>query len=308
MGVPQGSILAPLLFIIFINDMASDIKGAKIVYADDTNIFLTGNSLCEVTDTASATAHLFHEWCINNGLLLNISKTQFMSFLPKNVCNNFSSLVRINHKSIEQVNNTKFLGMFIDEKMTWEKQINELTSQLSSACFVLRQLKNTVSLHILKMAYFGLVQSKLQYGLMFWGNSSYMQKAFVSQKRIIRCISGIRWRDSCRREFKRLRILTLPCLYILQVTLNIYKYRNEQQCNNAIHNHSTRNADSIHQPFSRLVVGQNSHNYQGIKFYNKLKTVLDVSGKVQSFTSFKNVLTNYLTEQAFYSVDEFLMQ
>ncbi|KAJ8963510.1 hypothetical protein NQ317_010575, partial [Molorchus minor] len=88
----------------------------------------------------------------------------------------------INQRSIEQATSTKFLGVGIDQKMTWEYHITQVASKLSTACFFLRQ-QDTVSLDILKLAYFGLVQSTLNYGLMFWGNSSHMHKAFIIQKK-----------------------------------------------------------------------------------------------------------------------------
>lgn len=225
-----------------------------------------------------------------------------MSFLPKNTCQNSNLLVKLNKKSIAQVNSIKFLGVTFDHKMTWEEHIDNVSTKLSSACFVIRQLRNTVTLDVLKLAYFGLVQSVLSYGIMYWGNSAHVDKAFIMQKRILRCMMGVHPHTSCRELFINLSILTLPSLYIYSLVLHVKK-QNSVIRNTSVHTHNTRNKNHVHQPFSRLTVGQNSHDYQGVICFNRF---IDLSGDVDNFNTFKNNLYAFLTKKAFYSVSEYL--
>lgn len=278
-------------------------QSKTIIYADDTNILIAENHLSNAILKSNIAANEFYEWCMNNGLLVNTSKTFFMTFLSKNVRPNSSPLIKLNKKSIEQTKFIKFLGVTVDQKMTWEKPIEDLSSKLSSICFIIRQLRHTVSFDILRIAYFGLVQSKISYGLMFWGNATHINKIFIHQKKIIRCMTRNHPLTPCKQIFIDLGILTVPCLYIYLITLNIKKNEHILLKNNSLHNYDTRNSDNIHQPFSRLSVGQNSHMYQGIICFNKFKNLF---GHFISFNCFRNALHKYLISNAFYSVDDYL--
>lgn len=108
----------------------------------------------------------------------------------------------------------EFLGIYIDNILNWKTHIRELTSILSPLTYLLRRLTLISPSSVVKSAYYGLFQSRISYGLMFWGNSTNVEQVFKMQKRAIRIISGRKALDSCRPLFKELNILPLPGLYI----------------------------------------------------------------------------------------------
>lgn len=190
--------------------------------------------------------------------------------------------------------------------MTWRHHIENVVEKLSTACFVMRQIRDTVSAEVLRCAYFGLVQSILSYGLIFWGNSAHIDKVFVMQKKIIRCMMRVHPQTHCKPLFINLSIMTVPSLFIFNLALNIKKQNNQFQRNNNIHNYHTRTSNQLHLPFSRLSVSQNSPIYLGISCYNKFIEILSIDEMASTFTQFKNKLYKYLVSKAFYSVEEFL--
>jgi hypothetical protein len=97
----------------------------------------------------------------------------------------------------------KFLGLNIDEMVSWKNHINYLVTQLSSACFIMRAFKPIMSPGSLRMISFAYIHSVLTYGIIFWGNSSYTIKVFKIQKKVIRIIMGLKKYDSCRNSLKK---------------------------------------------------------------------------------------------------------
>ena len=160
-----------------------------------------------------------------------------------------------------------------------------------------------VSLPVLKLAYYELVQSVLSYGLIFWGRSAHFHKVFIMQKKIIRCMIGAHPRTSCRQIFINLSLLTLPSLYIYLVILTINIKESSFVKINNVHKHDKRNNGNLYQPYSRLGISQNSHIYQGIICLNRF---LSLCSDMENFNNFKQKLYEYLVSKAFYSINEFL--
>ena len=125
-GVPQGSILGPALFILYINDISMLMK--SIVFADDTNLFYSGDNLSQVCETVSTELGKLHSWFQVNKLSLNIAKTTFMIFGNKQCEDNH--VVSINGMNIKRVYVTKFLGVHIDSRLNWCEHINHIKSKI----------------------------------------------------------------------------------------------------------------------------------------------------------------------------------
>lgn len=308
-GTPQGSCLSPTLFNIFINDLPDSVNDQNrlatlILYADDTNILISGESRVDVAETAQSSINAICSWCNNNGITLNPSKSVILEFCTKNKSIHSSMLLKADKKSIENVSHTKFLGVFLDQKLTWNRHIDYITAKLSSNCYLIRNMKNTVSVDVLKLLYFGLFQSILSYGLIYWGLAYKAFQAFLIQKKALRAMEGVSARTSCRPIFKKLGIMTLPSLYIYSVILFIVKQNKTGKREN-VHDHFTRSNNELIQSFSRLATCQTSPNYMGVKCYNKLLKIDKCFQTYSSISCFKSKLKMFMVDKCYYSMDEF---
>src|SRR5215475_9356191 len=186
-GVPQGSVLGPLLFLIYINDLPITIsKIAKsIIFADDTSIIITNDNKVDFRNTLHLTMIEISSSFWSNLLTLNYDKTHFLQFLTKKQ-NEMQQQVVISNSIIANINSTKFLGLIIDSTLSWKDHVTELTPKLNKACYVFRTLTFLRSPEVLKMVYFSCFHSIMSYGIIFWGNSHHSINIFKIQKRILR--------------------------------------------------------------------------------------------------------------------------
>ena len=115
------------------------------------------------------------------------------------------------------INSTKFLGLIIDNTLSWKDHIAALTSKLNKACYAIRVKKPFMSVDVVRMIRFFNVHSVMSHGTIFWGNSRHSNSIFKIEKRIIRIITNTSSHDSCHQLFKQLQILSLPSQYIFSL-------------------------------------------------------------------------------------------
>jgi hypothetical protein len=166
----------------------------------------------------------------------------------------------------------KFLGLNIDNGLSWKNHINYLVTKLSSSCFIMRTIKSMMSLRSLRMIYTAYIHSVMTYGIILWGKSSYTIKIFRIQKKIIRIMLGLKKRDSCRDWFKEMKILPLCSQYIYSLMLYIILVNNIHLFvrNAEVHNINTRQNVNLFPPSTSFTKVQNGAYYSGIKIYNHL--------------------------------------
>ena len=251
-GVPQGSILGPLLFLVYINDLAHIIRrhANPILFADDTSVIITSTGKLEFKRVLSCVLGDIIVWCKKNYLTLNLNKTQFIQFYT-NHHKNLAIRVEI-ADTVIPTNNVKFLGLILENGLSWKAYNSELTIKLNKACYDIRAVKSLLSIKVITAIYFAYFHSVLSYGLVFWGNSPIAKKIFKLQKRVIHIIANKSQLDSRRYLFKYLNILTLPSQYIFSVMGFVLENRHLFVLNSDIHDRDTRNGPYLHIFFTHL--------------------------------------------------------
>lgn len=204
---------------------------------------------------------------------------------------------------LNSVTSTRFLGLEIDSALTWRQHVHSLLPKLSKAFYALLTLSQSVKRKILRQVYFAYFHSLISYGLIFWGNSCEASRVFLAQKRAIRLLAGTCMREPCKPHFQRLGILPLPSLFIFQCFIFFKSNPNRFFSKNHLHDHFTRNSSMIQYPIHRTSFFEATPSYICSKIYNKFPTALR---NEQSLNKSKKLAFQFLSENCFYSVEEFL--
>lgn len=304
LGVPQGSVLGPLLFILYVNDIFKAIPQhiSCTMYADDFSLILSHKCQNSLTDICNNLLNDVYKWFCTNSLHLNPSKTLFMHFHNSQKKLEDMNLY-LNGNSLPNSKSVTFLGLIIDENLNFKNHCKSIISKLHSIVYIFRNLKNVLNQIQLLSLYYAHVESRMRYGIGFWGWSTLAPNVFQAQKRIVRCMARLHPTQSCKEYFKSFNIMTMPSLFIYELCMYTFHKRDEFTLNMSLHDFNTRHCNDFHVPFRRLKTGCKSPNVLGPKLFNNLPVVIR---NAKNVSVFKRNLKEFLIEKCFYSVDDYL--
>ena len=298
-GVPQGSALGPLLFLLYVNDIANIFENTKsILFADDATLYTTGENLRDLIYTANTDLHTFHTWCVSNRLTVNFNKTFYMLFTNKPYT--FIPPLFIGNNTIKQTNQHTLLGVTFDDKLTFKQHISNLILKLSRIVSLLYQVREVMPIYVLKTLYNAHILPHLYYCTSVWCSTypTHLLPLFRLQKKVIRIITNSDFFEHTQHLFKETNILKLFDINKVQTATQMFKVLKNQSdptFTELQHNYPTRTRDLLRISQHSLTIFQHSFSFMGPKIWNSIPIEIKNKPNPKLFSKHykKYLLTQY---------------
>ena len=305
-GVPQGSTLGPLLFILYINDLPEHTNFNVRMFADDTVLFIKSKKLHELESIVTSELHKISEWTKFNRLSLNLNKTTYMIiYNSKNKNKEKCFKIRLCENDIKQSQKIKYLGLNLQSNLKSNDHLNYVYKKVSQAAGIISKIRHYVNKKTLLMMYYYFLYRHLQYGILTWANTnkSVIKPLKTLQNHILRLMSYKKLKDkiNLNKLYLFFDILKLEDIFVLEMAKFMYQYHNNTlpelfqnyfKRSSECHKYSTRSATNqkLFVPRVNTTHGQLSCLYTGVKIWNNLH--LEIWSL--SYVSFKKELRKML--------------
>ena len=303
-GVPQGSILGPLLFIIYINDICNTSQLLKFVmFADDTNVFVSHKSIKHIEKILNSELQNLVTWFKANKVSLNIEKTNFILFQRKAEMFPTKNIdLYMDNFKINQIQYAKFLGVTVDSKLTWKNHIAEIESKISKNIGVISRASKFLKTKELQTLYCSLILPYLYCGVVLWGNNyqSNLNRIIKLQKRVIRITAKADHKHSTLPLFHNMGLLKFTDIVFKDTAIMMYEVANSQvpmrftsmfKNFTSVHDHKTRQYNDFYFPKFKTNIKKFSFSVVGCKIWNSLSNELK---SCKSLDTFKRNIKKYL--------------
>ena len=308
-GVPQGSVLGPLLFLIYINDLYLCVKHSTARhFADDTCLLIKNKSLKKIKKLINQDLKSLNAWLKANKISLNASKTEILIFRHHNKPLNYDLKIKLDGKRLYPSKYVKYLGILIDSQLNWSYHVKSLVPKLARANGMLAKIRHYVSQESLRSIYFAIFSSLMNYGSHVWGQATNgnVKRIIKLQDKSIRIINFAKYHDPTSELYKNSKILKFEDQIKINNYFHVHDSINRQlppslqdkfQYLHGLHPHKTKSSDQycVRLPkTSTITYGINSITGQAARAWNYFHTSIKKNLHIISRPVCKQELTQFI--------------
>ena len=303
-GIPQGSILGPLLFIVFVNSLPDSVQCKCVMYADDTSLLVSSSDPVSLQTALSSNLDMVANWLRSNQLTLNIKKTKLMLFGTSQTLNKFQNIsLTYNDNNIDIVDKFKYLGIVLDPYLLWNEQVNHLSSNISKRIGVIRRVQKYLPCSTTNLLAKAMVFPHFDYCSPVWSNFSVIHhnSLQILQNKLARVLLHADIRTSIDKMMNDLNWIKLDNRWKHQLLVMTFKCLKEIAPDyissyftftRSTHNKNTRSqvTNILITPPWNIIAGKQSFHYRAASLWNRLPVSICSNALDMSLNKFKSVI------------------
>ena len=292
-SLPQGSILGPLLFILYINDIVHVSKLLKcVLYADDAVFYFSHGDLQNLINTLNNEIINVTDWLVCSKLTINVNKTKAVIFTRKHISRDSIPDIKVLNKNVEILKEINFLGIVLSSNLSWKSHINDIVMKISKLNSIVYLVRDSLNSETLKIIYNSLVYPYLTYCNVIWGSTykSNISPLIKITKRVVRTMTYSHRFEHTRELFTRLNLLTYEsinkyciCIFVYRSLNGLTDLPNFFQYNMHFHNLTLRNNFNLRHPQVGSEQSKHAIAYRGCTLWNNLDSNLKSSNSIIAF-------------------------